>query len=249
MENKNFKTYLARIKQLPLKQTGKYQKSELLTQDFLLAEKRDLQIYFAPHNLVVNTQAKIVIVGICPGWTQTEIAFRTYRQNLFLQSNERLILCKQASRFAGRMRKNLVEMLDQLQLNQWLKIESSASLFTAENVDLHTTSLLKFPVFKKGCNYPGYGPKILKSELLTEYMTHYFLSEMSELVQPVLIIPLGKAVEEVLLTLHVRGQLNKQTILTGFPHPSGVNGHRKEQFSTNYQSLKQQLGMFFKDEH
>lgn len=39
------------------------------------------------------------------------------------------------------MWQNLVEMLDQLQLNQWLKIESSASLFTSENSDLHTTSL------------------------------------------------------------------------------------------------------------
>lgn len=36
-------------------------------------------------------------------------------------------------------------------------------------------------------------------------------------------------------------------MLTGFPHSSGVNGHRKEQFSANYQSLKQQLGMLFKD--
>ena len=49
---------------------------------------------------------------------------------------------------------------------------------------------------------------------------------------------IGKAVEEVLMYL-VNNNLidNNYKILSGFPHPSGANGHRKEVFEKNKDTL------------
>lgn len=236
---------LEQIAQLPQPNNGRYQKADLLTKDFLLAQDGKLQIYFAPHNLYTERKAKVVIVGICPGWTQTELAFRTYCENLDLELEQRLRACKATSRFAGTMRKNLCQMLDQLHVNNYLGLTASAELFTDKAELVHTTSLIKFPVFKQGRNYSGYGPQILKSKLLRSYVTTYFLTELSVFTQPVLLIPLGKAVEEVLVSLQQEGQLKNCGLLTGFPHPSGVNGHRKEQFAAHYQQLQEQLTAYF----
>ncbi len=245
MEKADLMQYLTEISRLPLKTHGHYTKKELLTKCFLLAQDERLQIYFAPHNLITQRKARIMIVGICPGWTQTEIAFQTYRANLDLTLNARLLSCKKASRFAGGMRKNLIEMLDQLDLPAYLGLRSAAELFDGRSELLHTTSLIKFPVFKAGKNYPGYGPKILKSPLLKDYVQTYFLAEVHEFTQPLLVIPLGKAVEEVLLTLQQQHELPYCQVMTGFPHPSGVNGHRKEQFAANFTFLAQELQKFF----
>lgn len=245
MEKIDLQPYLKLAEQLPAKTQQRYTKDELLTDQFLLANDQRMQIFFAPHNLYVETKAQLVVVGICPGWTQTEQAFHTYRNNLGSDMEERLKICKKESRFAGGMRKNLVEMLDQLHLNRYFDLDSSAELFDGAANLLHTTSLIKFPVFKAGKNYPGYGPKIMKNQMLTEFLQNYFVTEMAEFKHPILVLPLGKAVEEVLLTLQAQGQLCQATVVCGFPHPSGVNGHRKAQFTQNFVSLKNQLQNFF----
>ena len=73
--------------------------------------------------------------------------------------------------------------------------------------------------------------------MLLKYIKKYFISEINEL-QNVVIIPLGKAVEEVLKYLIDNSIINnKYTILFGFPHPSGANGHRKEIFENNKKKL------------
>lgn len=244
MKKADLTGYLNEIAKLPVKKEGRYSRQELLTKQFLLDQNERLQIYFAPHNLYVQRQARIMIVGICPGWTQTELAFHTYRDNLNLDMKQRLLRCKRASRFAGGMRRNLVEMLDQLGVHECLGLASSAELFADQDFLLHTTSLIKFPIFKAGKNYSGSGPKILKDQLLTDYVRTYFLEEVREFDHPLLMIPLGKAVEEVLLKLREHGELDRCQIATGFPHPSGVNGHRKEQFATNFGSLKKEIHDF-----
>ena len=74
-------------------------------------------------------------------------------------------------------------------------------------------------------------------QILLKYIQKYFISEINEL-QNVVIIPLGKAVEEVLTYLIDNSIINNNyTILFGFPHPSGANGHRKEFFENNKKKL------------
>ena len=229
-----FENYIDKIIQL-----NKFEKEDILNKKFLLEKDEKINIYYAPHNEFVNKNAKIFVIGITPGWTQTQIAFKTANEGLVnnIEIIDILKKCKYNSRFSGSMRKNLIDMLDQIGLNKKFKLDSSSELFNEDNNLLHTTSLIKYPVFINGKNYNGHNPDILCNELLLKYIKKYFISEINEL-QNVVIIPLGKAVEEVLKYLIDNSIINNNyTILFGFPHPSGANGHRKEIFENNKKKL------------
>ena len=55
--------------------------------------------------------------------------------------------------------------------------------------------------------------------------------------EEILLIPLGKAVEEVLIKLKEDGVIKEEQILLGFPHPSGANVNRVTQFENNKESM------------
>ncbi|MDA1381997.1 hypothetical protein PCI56_26235 [Plesiomonas shigelloides subsp. oncorhynchi] len=111
--------------------------------------------------------------------------------------------CKVAARFSGSMRTNIINMLDSLHLNQAFGLASCAALFDEQDHWLHTVSLIPYPVFVKGTNYTGHTPKLGKTPLLMNYARHTFAHEFGQLQhkEHVLLIPLGKAVEEVLQQL------------------------------------------------
>ena len=229
-----FENYIDKIIQL-----NRFEKEDILNKKFLLEKDEKINIYYAPHNEFVNKKAKIFVIGITPGWTQTQIAFKTANEGLVnnVEIIDILKKCKYNSRFSGSMRENLIDMLDQIGLNKKFQLDSSSELFNEDNNLLHTTSLIKYPVFINGKNYNGHNPDILCNELLLKYIQKYFISEINEL-QNVVIIPLGKAVEEVLTYLIDNSIINNNyTILFGFPHPSGANGHRKEIFENNKKKL------------
>lgn len=224
-----------------------FEKEEILNKTFELYGKDNMKIYYAPHNEVVNEKAKVFIVGITPGWTQTQIAYKTAYQGLMDMKNEKEIKkdCKRNSRFAGSMRKNLVEMLNELKLNEYLKINSCEELFDEKEDLLHTTSVIPYPVFINGNNYTGSSPKIMDNEVLYSYVKKYFYKEVTQLSSP-LIIPLGKSVEEILEKIICEGLITREQCLFGFPHPSGANGHRKRQFKENKEELMCILDKYFK---
>ena len=229
-----FKNFVDKIAQI-----NAFEKENILNEKFILEDQSKIKIYYAPHNEFINKEAQILIIGITPGWTQTQIAFKTANEGL-IKNNEIIDIlkkCKYNSRFSGSMRNNLIDMLDEIGLNKKLNINSCSEMFNEGNNLMHTTSLIKYPVFINGKNYNGHSPEILKNELLFKYVQNYFISEIKE-IQNAVIIPLGKAVEEVLMYL-VNNCLidNKYIILYGFPHPSGANGHRKEMFEKNKEAL------------
>ena len=226
--------YMEKIKKLE-----KFEKEDLLNEKFILEHSQNIKIYYAPHNELINKKAKILIVGITPGWTQTQIAYKTANQGLRNGMAIEGILrqCKYNSRFSGSMRKNLIEMLDEIGLNKKFYLKSCSELFEKNNELMHTTSLIKYPVFVNEKNYNGHNPEILKNDLLMTYIKKYFVSEINELNETI-IIPLGKAVEEVLIYLKQESLIDKnKKIMYSFPHPSGANGHRKEIFQENKQKL------------
>ncbi|WP_257349867.1 hypothetical protein [Pseudalkalibacillus decolorationis] len=226
----NLNVFIPQIENLPYKQ--KYLKSDLLTASFLIEKKENIEIYYAAHNEYVNRKARILIVGITPGWFQMERSIRLTRK-LLLQHTAKEELIKEVKRecrFAGSMRKNLIEMLDVLNLSMYFDIDSSADLFNKKDTLLHTVSLIKFPVFVKGKNYTGHTPQITNSELFMKYVHQTYETDINPLDAP-LIIPLGKAVEQVLQRFVKCGWIQEQQCLFGFPHPSGANGHRLKQLN------------------
>lgn len=237
-----FDQYCKKIEEL-----NGFEKKDILNKAFELYSNQNMKIYYAPHNEIVNEQAKIFIVGITPGWTQTSIAYKTAHEGLLKKMNSTSIKreCKRNSRFAGSMRKNLVEMLDELNLNQKLGLNTCSELFDDHDYLLHTTSMIPYPVFIHNKNYTGSNPRILDNEILKEYLKKYFYKEVEKLPNT-LIIPLGKAVEEVLELMIEDGLIKKEQCLLGFPHPSGANGHRKKQLEENKEKLLHIINNYFK---
>ena len=217
-----------------ISQLDNFEKDDIICDKFTIEQNGRIQIIYAPHNEYVNKSAKILIVGICPGWTQTQIAYKTFFEDFQkgIPVPEIQKHCKFNSRFAGSMRKNLIDMLNDLHLNEHLGIENCTHLFDEECSLLHTTSLIPYPVFINGKNYTGHNPDILKSKILSTYVEKYFHPE-SEHFKNALIIPLGKSVDDVLKDMCNKGILTADKILFGFPHTSGANGHRKKQFEEN----------------
>lgn len=228
--------YINKIKLLPIK--SKYTKEEILTENFLIDRDGNLEIYYAPHNEYINQKAKVFIIGITPGFQQMSTALATARYGI--EKNKSLeeiqYECKVAGRFSGSLRKNIISMLDEIKLNESLGILSCDELFKDKDYLLHTTSLIPYSVFSKGNNYTGHSPKLIKSNFLMKYVYENIKYNIENL-NDVLIIPLGKAVEEVLDDLVNKNIIKESQILRGFPHPSGANGHRLVQLSENKEDM------------
>ncbi|MNE44127.1 hypothetical protein D3C80_1383390 [compost metagenome] len=187
-----------------------------------------------------------MIIGITPGFTQMEVAIRTARDDLHNGVPLELIdeHAKRQASFAGSMRTNLIDMLDQIQLPEAIGITSSASLFAEDKALLHTTSVIRYPVFRNGRNYTGHSPSIMKSDVLYHYASTILLPELLE-VKEALVIPLGKSVSEVIASFVRQGRLKPERCLFDMPHPSGANGHRRKQFEEHRQRMTQQVRSWF----
>ncbi|SDN30389.1 hypothetical protein SAMN04488137_4010 [Fictibacillus solisalsi] len=241
---KLFDHYQTALRSLPVKE--RYRREDLLTSAFLMEKNGHLEMYYSPHNEAVNENGKIMIIGITPGWVQMELAFRTARRLLEEQKDttEILTAAKKAAQFSGSMRTHLVQMLDELGLPSLLDLPGADALFGEERQLLHTVSIIKYPLFVNGKNYTGHQPPIRKSSFLMNYARDTLETDILALERP-LIIPLGKAVEDVLRVFIGEGKIEESQCLLGFPHPSGANGHRHRQLRERKRAMQEKLRTFF----
>jgi len=223
------------------------EESSLKNDQFLLDkdEKKHLEIFYAPFEYV-NEKAKVVIIGITPGYHQMKQSYSTIinLKHEKLSDEELLLEVKKNSSFEGPMRKNLIAFLDELQLQSYLEISSTSELFSTASHLVQTTSVIPYPVFYKGKNYNGSTPNIVNTDLLRKYIIENFATELVKLNNP-LIIPLGVNVSKVLNYLEGNGLIDSNSILHGFPHTSGGNGHRHKQFAENKEGMKEKLKRYF----
>ena len=210
--------YLNQIKALK-----KINKSIVINNKFLINKEGDIKIYYAPFDYV-NSNAKIMIVGITPGLQQMLQSFQVINDGKSLKE------VKDLSSFKGSMRTTLIKYMNALKVNKKLKIKSCESLFDLHSKYLHTTSLVKYPVFDKGRNYSG--SNILKKELLLNFIEKNFLKEL-KIHQNSIIIPLGNTVSSTIRYLNEKYNLKLSCFLEGFPHPSGANARKNIQFKEN----------------
>ena len=226
-----FDDYIDEIRSLPANPADR----DVVTSDFLLREEGLIKVYYTPlHG--VTTDAKIVIVGITPGVAQMCAAFAEARR-LLHDSMKPPYLFKEIRRrmaFKGPMRTNLIDMLYKIGVADRLELASTAQLFDDASHLLHSTSALRYPVFNQGKNYTGSNPPIHRSTLLKSLLTSTLPPELDQ-VPDALIVPLGKAVTTD--ALKIIGFDKGRSVLRGFPHPSGGNGHRKAQFQREFHSL------------
>ena len=187
---------------------------------FLIEKEKNIEIYYAPFDYI-NLKAKIMIVGITPGLQQMLQSYEAINQGKSLKK------VKDLSSFKGSMRTGLIRYLDELKINDILKIKSCESLFNKDNKYLHTTSLVKYPVFDKGKNYSG--TNIFKKKILLDFIENNFLEELKKLDNSI-IVPLGNTVSSTIEYLNNKYNLKLSCFLKGFPHPSGANARKNIQF-------------------
>ena len=210
-----------------IKKLNKIDKDSVISKTFLLSKEDNIEIYYAPFDYI-NSKAKIVIVGITPGLQQMIQSFQA------IKDGKSLMEVKDLSSFKGSMRTTLVKFLDELKINNILKIQSCESLFNINNKYLHSTSLVKYPVFDKGKNYSGVN--ILKKKILLDFIEDNFLKEL-EVFQGSIIVPLGNSVSYTIDYLNTKHQLKLKCFLKGFPHPSGLNARKNIQFKENREEM------------
>lgn len=236
--------YLECIKKLPLK--SKYTKEELLISELLVESKGNIELYYAAHNECFNPNAKVFMIGITPGFAQMEKSIVACRKAIEEGKNIEEIpyICKKEGRFAGALRKNISQMLDDLGLNTHLQISSTMTLFENQDHLMHTTSLIPFPTFVKGKNYTGHTPELIKNEFLMDYVRAN-MDRQVEMLQDALYIPMGRCVEEILKLYIQNGDLTEAQCLIGFPHPSGANVNRKKQFEEEKEQMMNKINKFY----
>jgi hypothetical protein len=238
-----FSRFRACIAALPIK--DRYEKRDLLREDFLLFSEDGLDVYYVPFHRM-NCSARVALVGLTPGWAQMELAYRTAKKALAdgLPDEDIFERVDLAGSFAGPMRANLVGMLDGIGLNRHLCIPSCATLFGDSSALGHFTSAISAPIFKNRENYTGYGPSVLNLPNLIWFITQNLAWELKQLPSAV-VIPLGKAAGEIVQFLNERHLIRPERCLIGFPHPSGANGHRRPLYECGRETWRRQLAEWF----
>ncbi|WP_139490874.1 hypothetical protein [Brevibacillus dissolubilis] len=235
--------FLRHIRSLPAHEP--LTKEDLLRPEFLLQKEGAIEVYYTPHNELVNQNPKVVVIGLTPGWTQMELGYRQARKDLLagLSIREVCLRANLAARFAGTMRHNLIQMLNALGLARYLGVSDCASLFAEESHLLNSSSVWKYPVFVNGENYTGHTPVYTRSPMLKQMADTYLPEELRKFASP-LLIPLGQTVERVLRGVVADGLADERQCLFGFPHPSGANGHRHKQFATRQEEMRRRVREF-----
>jgi hypothetical protein len=193
---------------------------------FLLARTGRIEAHYIPFDYV-NAGARVVVVGISPGFVQWKNAMRAAQQGLRegLPLPELLRAAKYTGAFSGAIRPNLVALLDSVGLQHWLGIASCATLFGADARLMHVTGALRHAIFIDGANYNGASPNMVTTPMLQAQLLDYFAVEAAQLAGAVF-VPMGPKVGQALSWLARRGVLDEARILHGIPHPSGANAER-----------------------
>ena len=198
-------------------------KTTVTNKNFLIKRDNNIEIYYAPFDYI-NSKAKIMIIGITPGLQQMVQSFEAVNNGRTLKE------VKDLSSFKGSMRTTLIKYLDALKINKKLRIKSCESLFNINSKYLHSTSLIKYPVFDKGKNYSG--SNLLKKKILLDFLETHFVKELKKLDKTI-IVPLGNTVSSTIDYLNDKFNLKLKCFLKGFPHPSGLNVRKDVQFKEN----------------
>lgn len=161
----------------------------------LLWEAGLLSVHYAPWDWV-NTEARIMIVGITPGAFQASAALREAQACLMAAARRKTLRRADATgSFAGPMRSNLVTMLNGIGLAEALGLDSSAQLFSTHHHLAALCSAIDYPVFVHGQNYGGASPPLTRDPLLRS-LIRASLGARIAMTPNALVVPLGKAAQD-----------------------------------------------------
>lgn len=191
-----------------------------------------LRTYYSPFDHV-NHEAELILVGITPGREQMNNALLFVTQALQNghSDSDALALVKSKASFSGKMRRPLVELLDQYGLHRRFALRSCAELWNPRCRTAHFTSVLRNPVFTvrngEEANYTGSSPALDTYKGFVG-AARMLLAELQSVPRG-LILPLGTKVTAVMQKMVDEGALPLSRVLNHggavaeLPHPSGEN--------------------------
>lgn len=194
--------------------------------DLILDKTGPITTLYAPFDHI-ETNARLVVVGITPGLTQAVNAIKSAHAALRRGLDLEKVLAEAkltASFSGGAIRNNLVAMLDEVGVARHFGVQSTADMFQAGSTAVHFTSALRYPVFVDGKNYNG-APDMLTTPILRRQVDAHLAEEALALPHAIW-LPLGVKAEAAVTYLASRGLLDPKRILSGMPHPSGANAER-----------------------
>lgn len=174
----------------------------------------------------VNKNAKVVIVGMSPGSTQTS----NYNKTLGIKENNRLCA------FSGNpMRQNIINLLNTIKVNDFLNIKDCSSLWGNDFDKVSFTSILKQPVLKTQKDKTQFistidYSKIMNNEDLTNLFKDFEKDCSEHYKEAELFIACGTAVRPILDIL-ANKNIIKAPIIT-IAHPSQTNIQRAKVYLT-----------------
>lgn len=200
-----------------------------IPESFLLGRDGRFTMHYIPFEHV-NPEARVVIVGIAPGFVQWKVAMQEAQRQLASNAPQAQVLraARLSGAFSGAIRPNFVALLDAIGMQRWLGIASCATLFGQDAQLVQISAILRHPVFVDGKNYSG-TPGMARLPFLREAVLRYFAHEAAQLPDA-LYIPMGGSVAEGLDWLAREGVIRRDRILHGLPHPSGANAERVAYF-------------------
>ena len=168
-----------------------------LNERLRIVQDGQLEVCYVPFEHI-NTNARVVVVGITPGRTQMINAIQEARRQLDAGADapKALAAAKKVGAFSGAMRPNLSNLLNHVGVNKWLGIDSCEELFGNASDLVQTTSVLRNAVFVNGGNYNG-TPNMTRTQVLRDQMLTQFGDDAKALKDAVF-IPLGDKVAEAL---------------------------------------------------
>ena len=219
-------------------------KTDLLLPQFQLHQETTraglLEVYYSPID-VVNPGAKVVCIGICPGFAPMQLAYQEARDCLRAgidheSAQER---AKRRALWAGQTRVNLIAMLDALNVPDVVGAPSGAALFDTHTHLLHSSAAIRYPVFVNTGNYSGYAPDMLKTPLLRHYIETTLREELAQ-IGTALMLLLGRSVSDALQTLIVDELQAHNRLVLNLPHPSAGPGaqQRRQVFTSRVPELQ-----------
>ncbi len=208
-----------------------------MSPELFLWQDGRLSAFYAPWDWV-NKVARVMLVGITPGDYQATAGLREAQRCIRadLTNEETLQRANAVGSFSGRMRTNLVAMLDGIGLDDALGIESTARLFDTHHLLADHASAIDYPLFVNGQNYRGRSPSLIRHPALRSFV-RACLGPRVAMAPMALVIPLGSAATDAATLLVDEGLLDQERCLKGIPHPSGGNGHRVQQYTARRETL------------
>lgn len=203
--------------------------NRLPAENFLIGKEqigsKTLTEYYIPFS-GINQNAKIIIAGLTPGYTQWINAVNAAKSALEqgLSDEEVLEQAKLTGAFSGELRKLFVEQLDAVGFHRAMGVETSGAFFDNPG-DIHLTSVFVHPIFVDDKGLNSVGKLLERSTLMRESIINGFAEEAAVLSDAV-IFPLGRAAASCCRWLVENGKLDADRVLAGLQHPSPANRAR-----------------------